>query len=78
MPANHRHHRHGSQKTAYISGFHNDGKHDEDMMVPKHRAIHRHVENPIGIVKRTTDDARDAHDDEMQRLSKGGTCVIWR
>jgi hypothetical protein len=74
MPANHRHerhHRHGSQKTAYISGFHNDGKHDEDMTVPKHLAIHRHVENPIGIGKSTADDAHDAHDDDLQRFSKG-------
>jgi hypothetical protein len=71
MPANHRHHRHGSQKIAYISGFHNDGKHDEDMTVPKHLAIHRHVENPIGIGKSTAHDTNDGDDDGLQRFSKG-------
>ena len=71
MPANHRHHRHGSQKIACISGFHNDGKHDEDMTVPKHLAIHRHVENPIGIGKSTDHDTNDGDDDGLQRFSKG-------
>src|SRR5215212_7236241 len=74
MSANHRHyrhHRHGSQKTANISGFHDDGKRDEDMTAPKHRAIHRHVENPIGIGKSTAHDANDGDDDDLQRFSKG-------
>ena len=62
-----RHHRHGSQKITYISGFHND----EDMTVPKHLAIHRHVENPIGIGKSTAHDTNDGDDDESQRSSKG-------
>ena len=75
MPANHRHkrhHRHGSEKAAYLCGFLNDGKHDEDMTVPKHLAIHRHVENPIGIGKSNAHDANDGDDDESQRFSNWG------
>jgi hypothetical protein len=37
----------------------------------EHLAIHRHLENLIGIGKSTADDAHDDHDDEMQRFSKG-------
>jgi hypothetical protein len=39
--------------------------------VSEHLAIHRHLENLIGIGKSTADDAHDDHDDEMQRFSKG-------
>src|SRR5215212_11527230 len=42
------------------------------MTVTEHPAIHRHVENPIGMGKITADDAHDASDDELQRFSKGG------
>ena len=54
-----------------MSGFHNYGKHDEVMTVPKHLAIYRHVENPIGIGKSTAYDANDGDDDDLQRSSKG-------
>jgi hypothetical protein len=40
-------------------------------MVSKHHAIHRHVENPIGIGKNGTHDAHDGDDDELQGFSKG-------
>ena len=72
MPANHRHerhHRHGCEEVAYLRGFLDDGKYDEDMTVPKHLEIHCHVENPIGIGKSA---AHDADDDDLQRFYKGG------
>jgi hypothetical protein len=37
---------------------------------PNAPAIHRHVENPIGIGKSATHDAHDGDDDELQRFSK--------
>jgi hypothetical protein len=42
---------------------------------PNTPAIHRHVENPIGIGKSTTHDAHDGDDDELQRFSKWGATL---
>jgi hypothetical protein len=42
------------------------------MTVPKHLAIHRHVENSIGIGKSTAHDTNDGDDDGLQRFSNWG------
>jgi hypothetical protein len=75
MPANHRHerhHRHGCEEVAYLCGSLDDDEHDDGMTVPKHLAIHRHVENPIGIGKSTAHDTNDGDDDGLQRFSNWG------
>jgi hypothetical protein len=35
------------------------------------------LENPIGIGKRAADDDHDAHDDELQKSSKGGVALTF-
>ena len=65
-----RHHRHGSEQVAYLTGLLNDDKHDDGMTVAKPFVNPLSCENPLGIRKSTANDAHDGDDDELQRFSK--------
>jgi hypothetical protein len=67
-----------SDKAAYLSHFLNDDERDAAMTVPEHPSVHRHVQNLIGMEKSDAYDDDDAHDDELQRFSKGGVDLFCR
>jgi hypothetical protein len=69
------HDRHLGEKTAYLSHFLHDDERDAGMTLPEHTTYSPSFGNPIGMEKSAADDDNDAHDDEMQRFSKGGLAL---
>jgi hypothetical protein len=45
------------------------------MTLPEHTTNSPSLGNPIGMGKSATDDGHDAHDDELQRFSKGSAAL---
>jgi hypothetical protein len=67
----HRHDRHVDKESAYLRPFLGDDNHDDGMTVTKVLSV-TVTQKPHRYGKR---DDGDAHDDEIQPLSKGGATV---
>ena len=64
------------EKEVYLGHFLHDDERDGDVTLPKHTINSPSCRKPHRYGKSIADDDHDAHDDELQRFSKGGATLF--